>query len=259
MKKTLFACVLICALLLGCSSGGGGGGATHTVTFNSNGGTAVSPITGVEEGDTITAPPDPIKGYAFEGWYKDVGLTDDWDFGSDTVTANITLYAKWGAYDGSLNIGDTGPGGGKIFYRPGTSFTMTGIGTCYYLEVAPADQGEFVWSETNADIDTGTTIGTGKNNTNLICSAHPGDDNAANACADYRGPNNFSDWFLPSKDELNELYIQKGVVGGFTTNNYWASSQNASNLAWIQYFGNGTQSSGYTKGSQYPVRAIRAF
>jgi len=56
--------------------------------------------------------------------------------GADVVTANITLYAKWIAY----SIGDTGPGGGQIFYVDSTGFTMTDTETtAYYLAAAYAD------------------------------------------------------------------------------------------------------------------------
>ena len=67
----------------------------YTVTFESNGGTTVSAIT-VESGNTITEPTAPTKdGYTFEGWYKETGLTNKWNFGTDKVTGNITLYARW--------------------------------------------------------------------------------------------------------------------------------------------------------------------
>ncbi|MHB8050779.1 MAG: cell wall-binding repeat-containing protein, partial [Coriobacteriia bacterium] len=68
---------------------------TYTVTFNSNGGSAVTAQT-VEHGGLVTEPADPIKtGATFAGWYADAGLTDAWVFASDTVTASTTLYAKW--------------------------------------------------------------------------------------------------------------------------------------------------------------------
>lgn len=69
----------------------------YTVTFNSNGGSAVSSIT-VSSGNTVTKPNDPSKyGYTFDGWYMDSALTQVFRFGSngDKVTENITLYAKW--------------------------------------------------------------------------------------------------------------------------------------------------------------------
>ena len=73
----------------------------YTVTFDTNGGTTVNPISNVEYGSTITAPTAPTKAddenytYAFAGWYKDSGLQTSFDFTNDTITAATTLYAKW--------------------------------------------------------------------------------------------------------------------------------------------------------------------
>jgi uncharacterized repeat protein (TIGR02543 family) len=70
--------------------------ATRTVTFNSNGGSTVSPLTSVTHGSTITAPADPSKtGNTFGGWYRESTLTTPWNFQTDTVSADIILYAKW--------------------------------------------------------------------------------------------------------------------------------------------------------------------
>jgi len=69
---------------------------TYSVTFNSNGGSIVPAITGIESGSTITLPEVPIKvNYVFSGWFSDnetflIPFTP-----STTVTANITVYAKW--------------------------------------------------------------------------------------------------------------------------------------------------------------------
>ncbi|MDR0647870.1 MAG: InlB B-repeat-containing protein [Synergistaceae bacterium] len=71
---------------------------THTVTFNSQGGSAVSQLSYVQSGTAITAPTAPTRsGYSFIGWYKEAACTNAWNFATDTVTANITLYAKWTA------------------------------------------------------------------------------------------------------------------------------------------------------------------
>ncbi|MBQ9899998.1 MAG: InlB B-repeat-containing protein, partial [Acholeplasmatales bacterium] len=73
----------------------------YTVTFDTNGGTTVNPISNVEYGSTITAPTAPEKAedenytYTFEGWYKDSGLQTSFDFTNDTITGATTLYAKW--------------------------------------------------------------------------------------------------------------------------------------------------------------------
>ena len=69
---------------------------TFTVKFNSNGGTDVSDKT-VKEGEKISKPsPDPTRSeYTFDAWYKEAGLTTEWIFDTDKVTADLTLYAKW--------------------------------------------------------------------------------------------------------------------------------------------------------------------
>lgn len=65
------------------------------VKFETNGGTPIDPITAIY-GETIARPADPVReGKHLVGWYKDIHLTEEWDFDSDTVKGNMTLYAKW--------------------------------------------------------------------------------------------------------------------------------------------------------------------
>ena len=65
------------------------------VTFESNGGTKVPDRT-VRYGEKLERPEDPIRdGYDLEGWYRDIDLQEAWDFETDTVQGNMTLYAKW--------------------------------------------------------------------------------------------------------------------------------------------------------------------
>ena len=67
----------------------------YTVTFDSQGGSAVGNKT-VTNGETVAKPDDPTRtGYTFGGWYKEADCKNAWDFAADTVTDNITLYAKW--------------------------------------------------------------------------------------------------------------------------------------------------------------------
>ena len=69
-------------------------GTTYLVNFDSNGGTAVDAQV-VDAGDKATEPsPAPTKeGYTLDGWYTQA--IEEWDFTTDTVNANMTLYAKW--------------------------------------------------------------------------------------------------------------------------------------------------------------------
>jgi len=103
---------------------------------------------------------------------------------------------------------------------------------------------------------TETKIGAGRKNTALIL-ATDANAPAAKTCKDYRG-GGLSDWFLPSKDELNELYKNKDLVGNMGTDWYWSSSQDQSNDAWCQGFIYGSQVTGF-KDNNYYVRPIRVF
>jgi hypothetical protein len=153
------------------------------------------------------------------------------------------------------HIGDTGPAGGKVFYLSDN----TGL---HGLEAAPADinNGAFyAWGCDGTSISgaQGTAVGTGAVNTAAIVAACGEADTAAKM-ADAYTLNGYSDWFLPSKDELNLLYLQKGVVGGFANNYYWSSSELSSYNARLQGFNNGLQTNS-NKGDAVRVRAVRAF
>ena len=68
---------------------------TFKVAFDSMSGSAVEPVTALY-GTLVKKPSDPTRtGYVFVGWYKQADLSEEWDFSSDTLTENITLYAKW--------------------------------------------------------------------------------------------------------------------------------------------------------------------
>jgi uncharacterized repeat protein (TIGR02543 family) len=72
------------------------GANTYVVTFNSQGGSAVDPQTVAHDGKVIEpTPPTRAAGYTFGGWYRESACTNIWNFATDVVTANITLYAKW--------------------------------------------------------------------------------------------------------------------------------------------------------------------
>ena len=70
--------------------------------------------------------------------------------------------------------------------------------------------------------------------------------------------NGFRDWYLPNKENLNKLYLNLAVVGGFSSNNYWSSSEFGSGQAWFQIFSNGNQNFSYWY-FKFRVRAVRTF
>jgi hypothetical protein len=82
---------------------------------------------------------------------------------------------------------------------------------------------------------------------------------AAKLCKDYRG-GGYGDWFLPSKDQLNILFSQKTVVGNFTNQIYWSSTEYELGDAWVQDFETGEQHlDNISDGANVHTRAIRAF
>ena len=74
----------------------------YTVIFDSLGGSEVASVQ-VSAGTKIAAPATPTKvGYNFSGWFKDAGCTTAWDFSTDAVNGDITLYANWVGEDGKI-------------------------------------------------------------------------------------------------------------------------------------------------------------
>jgi hypothetical protein len=116
-----------------------------------------------------------------------------------------------------------------------------------------------VSSDTGA---TGTAFGTGQANTTTIVNAQGAGIYAAQLCNDYintdTGTGVYSDWYLPSQDELNKLYLNKASVGGFDNGYYWSSSEVNFIGARSQFFNDGSQDNWY-KGSTFRVRAVRSF
>ena len=92
----------------------------------------------------------------------------------------------------------------------------------------------------------------------LVAANYSIQDDGTSLCTGAATETCYGDWYLPSKFELNLLYAQKTVVGGFANYVYWSSTENYSSLAWTQYFNDGSQGYAY-KDFALPVRAVRAF
>ncbi len=107
-------------------------------------------------------------------------------------------------------------------------------------------------------------IGAGLKNTAIVIANQgpvDGRDFAATVCNEYSITVNgitYGNWYLPSKHELNLLYLQKDVVGGFANDYYWSSNEEYDYGAWVHSFADGTQNN-YYKYYSYRVRAIWAF
>ena len=164
--------------------------------------------------------------------------------------------------DGSCiaaNIGDTIQGG-IVFYLDGT-----GGG----LIVTPTDLAELEWGCYGIEISgaNGTSIGTGYQNTTDIESECTTSGTASDICANLT-LGGYSDWFLPSKDELQMMYenLQSQSVsngnflnGMFVPGYYWSSSQFSNNDAYGIDFAIGFVNQSMWKSDSLLVRAIRAF
>ncbi len=165
-------------------------------------------------------------------------------------------------------------GGGKITYilQPGDPGYLAG--QTHGLIASTFDQTEpdpygINWAtqpywRTPVPGGTSTAIGAGSANTDAIIAQNgAGTTYAAGLARAYNG-GGYSDWFLPSKDELNKLYLNRVAIGGFHTSSwphYWSSSEYQGDLdgAWLQSFDDGEWNASGDKGGALRVRAVRAF
>jgi len=103
----------------------------------------------------------------------------------------------------------------------------------------------------------GTALGTGNQNSVDITTECSTAGLAAQLCLDF-DYNGYNDWYLPSKNELNKLFINRVAIGDFSTEGYWSSSEYNSTSAWGQSFTNGVQNYDSKNNPNY-VRAVRTF
>jgi hypothetical protein len=154
-------------------------------------------------------------------------------------------------------IGESGPGGGFVFYDKGSYSDGW-----RYLEAAPADQAMQVEWYNGELIEIGakeTAVGTGKANTQKIVKVQGEGHYAAWLCVTYRGGGK-SDWFLPSIDELDLMYVnlKKPGLVDFSGRFCWTSSEVDNEKAQFMAFMFGFHSK-TVKTDKGRVRAIRAF
>jgi TolB-like protein len=230
----------------------------------------------------LPAPPKPATGISLEVstvvggtlYFQGQEITTLWDNGTYTIpierpgtyavkmmfgdggeaSSQVTITSQGITKLNFYVVGGLGPSGGIVFYDKGNS-----TGGWQYLEAAPTDLGRTQWGYYGIEGGTGTTVGSGKQNTQRI-----GSSPAAQLCTQYRGGGK-SDWFLPSKDELDLMYknLKSKGKGGFGDDWYWSSSEDAPEYgsydgAWFQAFSDGYQGI-YLKNDTSFVRAVRAF
>ena len=173
------------------------------------------------------------------------------------------------AQGGVCQVGDTGPGGGKVFYVSGSAINAaTGISKGgIYLEMAPATftKTTYKWCLGPANANStlfgavATAIGTGAANTKIMINNCTGGAGFEAVNLNYGGQ---TDWFLPSHEELVQIYLQRNMLGlgtgepaaGFL---YWSSTEGNSSTAssLVPWAGVG----GQNKDVATPYLPIRAF
>ena len=296
--KSIFTSVLSVALLLlfiGCSSNptepnvnNEGETAPVAITFESAVQTGGVFGTADSTGLTLTFSIDPatlsasditVSG-ATKGVLSGSGLTRGLTISNLTVdngaTVSISISSPTGytingspkaaaVYRKVYNLRDTGPAGGLIFYDKGNYSNGW-----RYLEAAP-DTTEWTiiqFGKYGTEVSgTLKDIGKGKANTDLIVqvlNTPPAEtDRAAQLCYDLSS-GGYDDWFLPSQDELKQMYtnLKAHGIGNFMSATYWSSSEFFSNpdeQAWIINFTNGDDNLVADKKANHRVRAVRRF
>lgn len=200
------------------------------VIFHPNGGTgSLDPIPFVS-GETKSLPLVETQitreGYKFISWNTvpdRSGGTEYRQQANVTLTdSSLTLYAQWIKL---YNIGDTGPGGGHVFYSKDLNSIWI-YPEWVYMEAAPVStQIQKTWGG-NAEPNTSEDLGKGLENTNIIVASFDG-DYAAHYCQNlvYGG---FDDWYLPNRPELAYICdrLYRNNVGNFESQGvYWSSSE----------------------------------
>ena len=207
----------------------------------------------------------PVAGLTI--WCSNCGASGEMQVFNGALWTNIVGGTVTGTI--ILSIGNSYQGG-KVAYILGPSDPGYDENTQHGLIAATSDQSTTIrWYNGSNVITgaTGTAIGTGLSNTNKIISIQSGTTTSyAAGLARAHNGGGYTDWYLPSKDELAKLYAMKLLgFGGFSNGAYWSSTEVSFKEAWVQYFnccnyfGEGFQDY-ITKQYTTPyVRAIRTF
>ena len=198
------------------------------------------------------------NGSSWEGYYSKNEV--------DTLIANLQTQIT----NNAIRVGDF-YGGGVVFYIFESGDTGYIAGETHGLIAAVEDQSSGIQWYNGSYVTTGATgtaVGTGADNTTTIISVQGATETsyAAGLARAYTG-GGYTDWFLPSKDELNKMYTNRATINttaaansgsDFANNYYWSSSEIDNYFAWFQNFNDGAQSY-FNKDPTYDVRAVRAF
>ena len=188
----------------------------------------------------------------------------------------IRLSSSWKNLHNGGDVNDPPPavgdfyGGGVVFYLFEAGDAGYVVGETHGLIAAVQDQSAGIrWNNgsPSTTVATALAVGTGSANTDaIIAEQGAADTHAAGLARAYPG-GGYTDWFLPSKWELDKMFYKKTEINtkaaanngsSFSSNNYWSSSEEDDNSAWFQNFSIGYKPSS-DKNNTYNVRAVRAF
>ena len=173
---------------------------------------------------TITFAPAPTPTYSLNGTFNiSAAASSGLPVTISTLTPVICAL--------TAPVGSVGPAGGVIIHSDGAG----------WLEAAPIDTGGLTsWGCINTNIPgaSSAAIGAGASNTSSIVQACSTAGIAARLADNY-AVNGYSDWFLPSKDELNLIYQQRQHISGLASAYYWSSTQYDHYSAFLQNLSTG--------------------
>lgn len=182
-------------------------------------------------------------------------------YGSKTMSPKTLLGFRNYTVETCPNIGDTYLGG-VVAYKYVSGDPGYVSGECHGIIVTSANLGQYNWYDGSIDYwnmgDTYTALGTGATNTNFIYSllgTEPTTQYAIEICHDLT-QNTYTDWVLPSYDELYKIYLNVSLTAN---SYYWSSTEIDNSNAYSLYTGTGTFYSVYMGNASGYVRAIRYF
>ena len=268
---------------------------TPSFTFSSN--TETKVVTPALVGYTISSTGAAITSYSLVGTLPsglNFSTSNGRITGTPTETRTATTYTIIGtSASGETatatyrlrvtgDIGDVGPGGGVIFYYLAAGFKCgpTRTANCKYLEAAPSgwsgvSDKRVTWAKlpyydtvvnnpTSPETSTARAIGWGYRNTLAIINQGNTETttSAASLAVSYTVTVNgdiYDDWFLPSRDELQQMYDNQSSIGGFVVGDpYWSSTEMASGTAYTYRFNTGGAVVSKNQ-SVVRVRPVRSF
>ncbi|MFW5872704.1 MAG: DUF1566 domain-containing protein [bacterium] len=172
--------------------------------------------------------------------------------GTGDFTVSVDILKDTGYYYRAyaVNSGGVGYGPGKYYGRK----TVDYLGSLIYVH--PFDNSTGITWSNGSVVSTGAnSMSDGLSNTSTIVSVQGAGAYAAYLC-DTLSAYGFNDWYLPSKNELDELHKMKNDIGGFSAVSYWNSTEKNNASTWLQNFSNGSQYDNYKYLKLY-ARCIR--